>query len=516
MRTKFLILVSAVLFTVSSLTAVPNAWVSANWSDGWNSSSFRSPVTNGHMNLYVLVDNVTFTDAVFSVDYDPAVVSPLGTGSVYNIMSGLSVESAVTTDLENGWKRTAFTVTGSVIIGETQYTSDAFIVIRLIPAGEGVQPVGLWQDLQYPASYKTCSLQLWNEGTEISFEPKEWNDEVELFSFTDNTGGLNFFYDMNFGYPLSDGVLRITYNDSSVEEITQSDPERGISLIPAYGAFFLEPQSNASSYEIIFPAYGAFNPSTSAGRYTSHSAPAEMLSITDGLVSETAKASDQDLVLKISSPELGKDFQTSTYSAAIAGGEAGPVEKDFTFAYVDDETIELTILSGLSKDYYTLYITKNDSIAGQTWFSCENFYFVNVTVKDISQEPVEAARVFSPTISFGMEMTVGAVEDFTDANGQASLELPGSEWGMFHNIKVSKSGFQDASDDVEMYDSDVSHEVTLLAAPSVNAADFAGFNAWWGNTECFWDDFCQGYDRNYDNAVNVDDLLIFLENWLKE
>lgn len=95
---KLIVLLSVVIFS-SSVFAIPNAWLNTNY----YSSSYRSPVTGGYMDILVFVDNVTFTDLNFSIIYDANIVEQIGTGNVNDVISGLTVSEVTTVDIEGSW-----------------------------------------------------------------------------------------------------------------------------------------------------------------------------------------------------------------------------------------------------------------------------------------------------------------------------------------------------------------------------------------------------------------------------
>jgi len=229
-----------VLVLSSTLLAAPKAWVSTSYRpDFWSSGTwYRAPVTEGYMDLRLAIENATFDHAEFSISYDSSILYTPGTANFLDIMPGLSISGANTINLDGTWKKTTFTLTGVVSIGAIQYESEAVFRLRLIPHAEGTIPISLWTSAspRYPDSYKSCSLTLRSGTDEVPFERKEWNDSVQLVTFTDKTSAsVMYHYDLNLGTPISNGIIRITYADSSVEEFTASNHGRGITIDSNYG-----------------------------------------------------------------------------------------------------------------------------------------------------------------------------------------------------------------------------------------------------------------------------------------
>lgn len=523
-RTTALSVVFSALMLTSTVFASPASWLSTRYRPNIHStgSSYRSPVTDGHLDLRLSVENVTFTDAEFSIRYDTAIVKQIFPSNLLDLMPGLSLTSVTTETLDGTWKKTTIRFTGNVTIGQSQSESDAVFRLRLIPDAEGTVPITLWPGGwggRYPESYNTCSLSLSLDGQEVVHERKEWNDGTTLFAFTDKTDApVMYHYDMNFGTPLS-GYLQVVYNDDSVEEFHVSDHDKGITITPEFGAYFLTEQPNAVSHTMIFPGYDNWDNMDLTGGFAwsvSHSQPSGYL-----FVKENAEgfygiqASDDDIVLTIEQPGIAEDFENAVYRAAIAGNQAGVLNKTFNVDYVSDDIITLTIEGGLEPDYnYNLYVFKDDVILGRSWFSASVYYPAAFTVEDEQGNPLPNATVMFPI--WGMD-GVSNIAKQTDEHGRAAFDLPGQpEWGAWHEYRVIAPGYEIASGYLEVYDSAVEQTVTMILAAGVTLADFADFAAWWQMEDCSWYSDCEGADMNVDNTVDMEDLILFLARWLKD
>ncbi len=499
------------VLAVSSMTfAASTSWLSTTGPSAW----YKSPVTNGYCDISVLVENVTFTDLVFTFNYDSTIVNMISSGNVYNIISGLNLVSVTNQDIEGTWKKATITLGGSVTIGAVQYTSGAVFLLRIVPVGEGLVPVTLWPE-GYPERYNTCSLTLTNGEDEVAHEEKEWNGGTELFTFTDKTGATLYYqYDFNFGTPV-EGFIRVTYQDTTVEDFYTSDHARGITIDLDNGAYYVSPQPNAVSHILILEGYGeSSNLVFNGGRYISHSQPENILNIPEkyALFHGTIQASSQPIILTVGAEGLGADFDNSTYRAAMAGDIGGILEKTFTFAYIDDETVQLTIEEGLEADYHQLYVYKNDKVVGRSWFNTAIFYPVTFTVSDENQNLMHGATI--RLILWGMNISF--IDDVTDENGQAVIELPGTEWGSYHDYYAIAEGYDIAGGTAVVYEAPATVAVTMAAAAGINLEDLAVFAASWQGTECYWDGNCNGADMNLDGVVDTEDLILLAARWLKD
>ncbi|MBN2512595.1 MAG: Ig-like domain-containing protein [Sedimentisphaerales bacterium] len=510
-----------VLVLSSTLLAAPKAWVSTSYRpDFWSSGTwYRAPVTEGYMDLRLAIENATFDHAEFSISYDSSILQTPITANFLDIMPGLSISGANTIDLDGSWKKTTFTFSGAVAIGEVQYESEAVFRLRLVPHAEGTVPVSLWTSSspRYPDAYKTCDLTLRSGGEKVSYERKEWNDSVQLFTFTDKTSAsVMYHYDLNLGTPISNGIIRITYDDSSVEEFTASNHDRGITIDSNYGGYYITAQPNAVQYAIIFPEYeDAILDSISGGWSTSHIQPEMMFFAREASGGfHGLRATSDDIELTVDLTGIGSDFGSSVYDAVLMNLEDGIIEKSFAFDYINHDTIKITIAGGLEANpNYVLYLYKNGLIAGRTWFGASNFYAVTFTVKDLADKILSGATVTIP--QWGMSGPAN-LEEITDENGEAVFELPGSEWGNNYNYYVVLADHEDAVGNVQIVDAAVHVPVVMGPIRGLDMDDFAILASQWAMEYCQWSNDCNGADRNRDGTVDMDDLAIFVDRWLKD
>ena len=353
--------------------------------------------------------------------------------------------------------------------------------------------------------------QLMNGTEQVVHERKEWSDGTELFAFTDKTGATyQYYYDMNFGTPI-EGSLTVTYADNSEETFFTSDDDKGIMIDNANGAFFVTPQPNGASYRLNLTNYGSYDMSLTGGRYISHIQPEGHLFLEQ---ESGVKAQTEDISLNVHSFDgIGTDFATSTYAAAIAGDRLGILDKSFTFAYVDDNTIEVTVVGGLEADFYNIYIYKNGVIQGRAWFTASDYYPATFTILDENENPIQNALI--RFIKWGMEITT--IDSLTDENGQATVELPGDpEWGSYNDYYVIAGGYDTINDYATVYAEPISINLTMTPAQGTNLEDLAVFAASWQGVDCFWNSNCNGADMNYDGSVDPEDLILFAARWLHE
>ena len=514
----------SVLFSIVLLSAIvcatPKSWISTSYRpDIWSSGSwFRAPVTDGYMDLLLVIENASFTNAEFSICYDSAIISPVSSTSLLEIRSGLSLASVTTENLEGAWKKTTIVLSGSITIGEAPYESDALFRLRLIPIAEGTVPITLWpgQWSPYPDTYNTCALTLMDNDQQVVHERKESNDGTQLITFTDKTSASVFYhFDLNFGNPIN-GFLQVVYEDESVEEFHVSNHDKGITIDPANGAYFISPQPDAVSHTLIFPGYEQWPLSLSGGWTVSHTQPSVMLSVMEAEEGfHGIKATSEDITLTIQSTGIGENFDSTLFNAAIAGDNSGILNKEFTLKYIDNDTIQLTIKDGLEPDYYSgLYIYKDGIIFGRAWFSASEYFPVTFTVKDENNNPIPDALVSIPI--WGM-FGPSSIDRDTDQNGQAVFELPGNpEWGTYQEYRVIFAGYSSIVDALTVYDEAVELSVVMTPSPSVNITDFTQFSTWWEFDECMWYNNCDGADKDFNGTVNLEDLMMFISDWLKD
>jgi hypothetical protein len=516
---KVSVWVSVVLLS-AIVCATPKSWIATSYRpDIWSTGSwFRAPVTDGYMDLLLAIENVSFTNAEFSIRYDSAIINPVSSARLLEIRSGLSLVSVTNEDLQGTWKKATIVLSGSITIDQAPSESDAVFRLRLIPIAEGTVPITLWpgQWSPYPDNYNTCTLTLMDNDQQVLHERKEFNDGTQLITFTDKTNAsVLYHFDLNFGNPIN-GFLQVVYENESVEEFHTSNHDKGITIDPANGAYFISPQPNAVSHTLIFPGYEQWPLSLSGGWSVSHTQPSVMLSVLEAEEGfHGIKAAPEDITLTIQSLGIGENFDSSLFSAAIAGDKSGILNKEFTFAYVDNDTIRLTIIDGLEPDYYTgLYIFKDSTIFGRAWFSASEYFPVTFTVKDENDNPIENAVVSIPL--WGMN-GLSSIKQKTDQNGQAVLEMPGNpDWGHYQEYRIIYAGYSSIVDALTVYDQAVEVSVVMTPSPSVNITDFTQFASWWQSQECAWYDNCYGADKDFNGTVNLEDFVIFISDWLKD
>ena len=109
------------------------------------------------------------------------------------------------------------------------------------------------------------------------------------------------------------------------------------------------------------------------------------------------------------------------------------------------------------------------------------------------------------------------MEQVTDANGQATVELAGnSEWGMYYDFYVTLADYENYEGFLSVYESDVDEVVVMSPAAGTDFEDFAAFGTWWNCAECSWNFNCEGFDFNYDNVVDFEDMAVLGERWLRD
>jgi hypothetical protein len=194
--------------------------------------------------------------------------------------------------------------------------------------------------------------------------------------------------------------------------------------------------------------------------------------------------------------------------------EQGIVSKTYDFDYVNNDTIKMTISGGLEANpNYVLYVYKNGLIAGRTWFGASTYYPVTFTVKNQGGMVLPGATVTIPLWSM---YGPANLEQVTDANGEAVFELPGSEWGNYFNYYVVLAEHEDAVGNFQVIDAPVPVSVVMGPVRGLDMDDFAILASQWKMEYCQWNNDCNGADRNRDGTVDIKDLAIFVDRWLKE
>jgi hypothetical protein len=518
---KPLVICAVVLSCVSSGWANPQAWLSTHYRpDVWSSGSwYRSPVTNGYMDVLLLVENAAFTEMTFSIAYDSALLLPVESGSILNKMEGLTLSALTTENMEGTWKKSKLTFTGNINIGTIQYESEALFQLRLYPITEGTVPLGLWPNPspRYPASYKTCSLTLKNGLVDVPVDRKEWNDATQLITFTDKTSAtVTYQYDMCLGTPIANGFFRVTYADNHVEEFHASNPARGVTIDKTYGGYFITPQIDAAMVSLIFPEYeDIMSMDMSGGWSVTHKQPdgyLQVLEVGEGQ-SGGIRATTDDITLTVLRPGIGINFDDEAFDTAIIADLAGVLDKTTDFQRVDDDSIRMIIRGGLAADYYNLYLYKDGLILGRVWFNASTYYAVSFIVKDQNGHALPGAIVAIPQC--GM-MGCTNLEKTTDSDGKAVHQLPGNpQWGQFFNYFVTLADHEDATGSIQVFGSDMEVPVVLGPVKGLDLSDFANLASYWSMQFCQWNNYCNGADRNRDGTVDLADLVLFADRWLK-
>jgi hypothetical protein len=497
--------------------AAPTAWLSNYYSTGWGSGSwYRAPVTDGYMDVSLMLEDITFTDVEFSITYNSTVIHEISSANVWNILSGLTLDSITTQDLGGDMKKSTIVLSGSVTIGTVEYESENVLKIRLIPSAEGTFPLGLWANNNYPASFKTCDLTVTNLGVDVPCQRKEWNDSTQLITFTDNTSAsVLYYYDMNLGTPISNGYFRIEYSDGSTEEIHASDAGKGVVIDSAYGGYWFSAIPDAVSYALIFPEYQDVNPIDPSGGWSvSHVTPEGMIFFREA-GHEGLPASSQDTPLTVDWSGIGVDFNSHQYAGIlIKQGDGVLSGKTIDPEYVSDDAVRFIIRGGIEEGYYDFYVYKDGLILGRGWFNASIYYAVTFEVKDDNGNPLSGAKIFIP--QWGMSGPSEIVR-YTDNAGQAVFELAGNpDWGQFYNYVVQLASFESVVDSVEVFAADKQVDILMLPETAMDMDDFVRLATWWSMEYCQWNNYCDKIDLNFDGTVNLTDLEMFADRWLKD
>jgi hypothetical protein len=518
---KSFLVCTVVLSFASSGWANPQAWLSTQYRpDFWSSGSwYRSPVTDGYMDVRLLIENAAGTEITFSIAYDSTLIHPVGSGSLMDLMAGLTLSAVTVDNMEGNWKKSTMTFTGNFNIGTIQYESDAVLRLRLYPIAEGTVPLGLWSSgsLRYPASYKTCSLTLKNGGVVVPVDRKEWNDATQLITFTDKTSAtVTYQYDYNLGTPIANGFFRVTYADNHIEEFHASNPALGITLDKTYGGYFITPQANAVMVSLIFPEYeDIMSMDMSGGWSVTHKQPDGYLFVQEVGEGQSGglRATTDDITLTVVRPGIGMNFDAHGFDAAIIGNLAGVLDKTTDFQRVGDDSVRMIIRGGLAADDYNLYLYKDGLILGRIWFTASTYYAVSFIVKDQNGHALPGAIVAIPQC--GM-MGCSNLEKTTDQDGKAVHQLPGNpQWGQFFNYFVTLADHEDATGSIQVFASDMEVPIVMGPVKGLDLADFANLASNWSMQFCQWNNYCNGADRNRDGSVNLADLVLFADRWLK-
>ena len=360
------------------------AWLStSSYETGqvWSTGSVRASVANGYLKLGVNVENVSFTNGTFDLEYDPTIVN---NPSLSYYRDGFTSCNMEIWPQENGMNTVHVEFYGATSIGPASndpYSSDwpTLFELNFTAKQEGTLALSLWHMKLPGAQPETCILDLFNDAGFVGYGPKAYNDEPVLFTFTDKDNVV-YVYDMNTAEPLIGTLNAVMTDDSRVPQNVIADP---------YGGYFFNNVTGAQDFELLVTGYDSISLGTSAYHNVLGRSPSML-----GFSPHMSRPSTNDMHYTCYLPGIGSDFDTSSYTYELyyrdSNDEPQFLSKNINFSAGDDEDqIKVTFVGGLQilndEDYqlYDLYIYKDGEFLGRGYLVVdENFCPYLVTDPD--------------------------------------------------------------------------------------------------------------------------------------
>jgi len=388
-------------FTFEDLSTISDAivYLSTNGVSTDYSSSSRADVTDGYVNVGLVIKDTVVTSGTYKIQYDNSKFS----ASINDYNLSLDAEPEVSTAIVGDAME--MTVAFS---GETNAidTTETLFTLRFTASAEGTLPLYVSNMFEYGNGLAESGIQLLNGQTEMSIGKDEFNSDRVLFTFTDKDM-VHYFHDVNSGEPLTGGEPYCTFNDESTEVLNYSADGNGGYFYDLYSG-----QNQAVAYMIEFAGYGKMEiNSTLHGYQTSEIQPVKMNADPYMLPLTT-----EDIITTINQTGIGlsaSDLEAQGYYQDDDGNNY-TVDKTVTFAYIDDNTVTMTIAGGLS-DYgdnlqYNFYIYDTDDedggLLGRALLTVDNSSANQDPNFDINgDQTVDMADLMLLAQSFGIDST---------------------------------------------------------------------------------------------------------------
>ncbi len=343
----------------------PKAWLSTDGLGEPGYSSVRAPFTGGYLNLSVNMQDVHFTSAAFTVDYDSQTVAdPVFRDPV--MRDDLTVRDIVyIEDLGEGRRRATVNISGDVYIDADPDTYDSTLfTLSFYPVSEGTVPLALYPQGRFPAEYVNCSLEVFDGSIPLQYSPLDYNDDLVLFAFTDKDY-VSYYYDFITGEPLTNGTIEAIFDteEGPVEQVldVSGDP---------YGGYFFDNVDGADMYNIRIPGYYPEGPANYY--WISHLEPIVLMAQPNPIV-----ATDDDVMITVEQPEIGVSFAADRFTANLyyrdeCGNGQELVGKTFNFETgANQDEIKMTFVGGLQLlteepwQDYDVYLQQDGDLLGR-------------------------------------------------------------------------------------------------------------------------------------------------------
>lgn len=369
-------------------SAAAKAWLNINGCPypGYSSSSARAPVTYqhpvegetpGYVDVEVRVENAQFDGGIFKIMYPSDVVNSV---SVWETLAGLTVEQYSLAQIgDSRWVQAAYRFSGNVSAGSEGV---GLFTLRFYARAEGTFPLKLvaydvydgYLDVSTKGVMRaSCGLKLTSGGSPVPWSPKEYNDELTLFTFT-NGDNVAYFFDIYKGEPLTGGrILAKTGGDGSVNLVPVDDV-----FTDEFGGYFWNNYPGSPDYYVFNKdGYGDnYLWSRDTWHLVSHISP-QMLPASPHFVAPT----EADIHLEVARGGYGEPWGTDTaaITAELYDGNGNLVQavppKGPYCVRVDDDSMELIITHGLQLPageefgMYNIYLYKNGALLGRVHLS---------------------------------------------------------------------------------------------------------------------------------------------------
>jgi len=403
-------------FEDQSIISDATVYLSTNGVSNDYSSSARADVTEGYADVRIVIEDTYITSGTYKIQYDSTKFS----AGLNDWSTNLTTEPTVTqSQISNDITELTVDFAGTVNAIDT---TETLFTLRFTASSEGTLPLYVSNMFEYGNGLAESGVQLFNDQTEMSIMKDEFNSDKVYFTFTDKAM-VHYFHDMNSGEALTDGTLYYVFDDQTEEPMQYSNDDNG-----GYFYDFYDGEKTVSSYMIDFDGYEDMAISSTEHYHNTSEIQPVMLWTDPHMLPLTT----EDLTITINETGIGLSV-----SNLIAQGycldddwNSNTVDKNVTFAMVDSDTVNMTIVGGLS-DFgdmaqYNFYITDTGNEGGLLGRA-----LLTVDDQSANQDPydldmsgtVDIADLALLAQNFGIDSTDQMYWGMCDLNGDNIIDI---------------------------------------------------------------------------------------------
>lgn len=405
-------------FTFEELLPISDATVflsTSGHSEDYSSSA-RADVTYGYVDLGIVIEDTIVTSGTYKIKYDSDMFTP----SLWDWNLDLSAEPTVTTaQLQGNIVEMTVNFQGTI---NAMDTTETLFKLRFTASSEGTLPLYQSSMFDYNNGNAESGIQLFNGDIDMSILKKEYNDSRILFAFTDKAM-VHYFHDLNSGEALTDGEPYYVFDDETVEPMAYfSDDEGG------YFYDYYSGSKTVTAHMIDLGGYGKMGINSTQHYYETSEIQPDMLWADPHILPLTT----EDITITINETGIGLSISNLEGRGYYQDDDWNnyTLDKTVTFAYVDDDTVTMTIVGGLS-DYgdnrqYNFYIYDTGDqggLLGRAMVMVDN-EFANQDLLDLDMSgTVDLADLVLLAQSFGIDSSDQMYLDKYDLNSDGIINI---------------------------------------------------------------------------------------------